>query len=91
MKNEGLLLQEDLSDIWKPKFTNILKNVYIIKIDEIIDKPNKTCNRAIKMKAVSVKPGTYIDFDVENNDKNPNSKVGDHFRILKYAKKIAKG
>ena len=93
MKNEGRSIIagrfiKRLKNKIYQHMTSVLKNVYIIKIDEIIDKPDKTCNRAVQMKAVNVKPGTYIDLDVENNDKNPNSKVGDHFRILKYAKKL---
>ena len=36
------------------------------------------------MKLVDVKFGLYIDFDVENNDKDPNLKVGYHVRISKY-------
>ena len=36
------------------------------------------------MKPVNVKSSTYIDFDIENNDKNPKFMVGDHVRISKY-------
>ena len=28
--------------------------------------------------------GTYIDYDVEDNDKNPRLKIGDQVRISKY-------
>ena len=35
------------------------------------------------MKPIGVKMSTYIDFDVENNGKNPKFKVGDHVRISK--------
>ena len=33
---------------------------------------------------VNVKSSTYIDFDIENNDKNPKFMVGDQVRISKY-------
>ena len=33
------------------------------------------------MKHVHVKLSTYIDFGIENNDKEPKFKVGDHVRI----------
>ena len=33
----------------------------------------------------------YIDHGFENNDKDPNSKVGDHVRIKKYKNIFAKG
>ena len=31
-----------------------------------------------KMKPVDIKSGTYIDFDVKNNDKYPKFRVGYH-------------
>ena len=43
------------------------------------------------MKPVDVKSRTYIDFNVENNDKDPKFEVGDHLRISKYKKKFVKG
>ena len=36
------------------------------------------------MKPFNLISGMYIDFDVENNDKDPEFKFGDHMRILKY-------
>ena len=36
------------------------------------------------MKPTNVKPGTYIKYGVEHNDKDPKFKVGDHVRISKY-------
>ena len=41
------------------------------------------------MKPIDVKPSTYIDFNVENNQ-NPRSKVSDHVRISKYKRIFAK-
>ena len=35
------------------------------------------------MKSINVKSGTYISFDVENNDTDPKFKVGDYMRISK--------
>ena len=43
------------------------------------------------MKPVDVKSSTYIDFDKENNDKDPEFKVGYHVRISKYKTIFAKG
>ena len=42
--------------------TSISKNVYIDKLDDIVDEYNNTYHRAIKMKPVDVKDNTYIDF-----------------------------
>ena len=49
--------------------TSVSKNVYIEKIDDIVDDYNNTY-RTIKMKPASVKDNTYIDFKREVNDKD---------------------
>ena len=71
--------------------TSISKNVYIYKLDDIVEKYNSTYHTSIKMKPVDVKDNTYIDFKKEVNDKNPKFKVGDHVRISKYKNIFAKG
>ena len=71
--------------------TAISKNVYINKLDDIVNEYNNTYHRTIKMKPVDVKHNTYIDFEKEVNDKDPKFKVGDHVRISKYKNIFAKG
>ena len=66
--------------------TSISKNVYIDKLDDIVNKYN-TYHRTIKMEPVDVKSSTYIDFHKENN----KFKVGHHVRMLKYENIFAKG
>ena len=66
--------------------TSISKNVYIDKLDDIVNEYNNTYHRTIKMKPVDVKDNTYIDFKKEVNDKDPKFKIGDHVRISKYKK-----
>ena len=51
--------------------TFVLKNVYIDKLDNIVDEYNKTHHRTIKMKPVDVKDNTYFDYEKELNDKDP--------------------
>ena len=41
--------------------TSISKNVYIDKLDDIVNKYNNTYHNTIKMKPVDVKWSTYID------------------------------
>ena len=60
------------------------ENVYIDKLNDLVDKYNNTYHRTIKMKPADVKDNTYIDFKKEVNDKDPKTKVGDHVRISKY-------
>ena len=64
--------------------TSISKNVYIDKLDNIVDEYNKTYHRTIKMKPIDVKDNTYINIGKDVNDNDPKFKVGDHVRISKY-------
>ena len=64
--------------------TSISKNVYINKLDDIINEYNNTYHRKIKIKPVDVKHYTYIDCSKEFNNKDPKFQVGDHDRISKY-------
>ena len=61
--------------------TAILKNVYIDKLDDIVNKYNNNFHRTYKMKPVDVKSSTCIDSSKEINDKDPKSKIGDIVRI----------
>ena len=69
----------------------ISKNVYIDKLDDIVNEYNNTYHRTIKMKPIDVKDNTHINTDKEVNDKDPKFKVGDHLRISKYKNIFAKG
>ena len=70
--------------------TAISKNVYIDKLDDIVNEYNNTYHRTIKVKPVDVKDNTYIDFEKEVNNKDPKLKVGDHVKISKYKNIFAK-
>ena len=71
--------------------TSLLKNVYIDRLDDIVNKYNNTYHRTIKTKPVDVKNNTYINIKKEVNDKDPKFQVGDHVRISKYKNILAKG
>ena len=62
---------------------SISKNVYIDKLDDIVNKYINTYHRTIKMKPVGVKSSTYIDFN-KNNKEGLKIKVDDSVRISKY-------
>ena len=65
---KNLLLLKDLfiaertlkTKIYK-NMTSVSKNVYIDKLDDIVDEYENTYHRTIKMKSVDVKDNTYID------------------------------
>ena len=62
------------------------KNVYIDKLDYIVNEYNNTCHRTIKMKPVDANDNTYIDSmesqsSKEVSAKDPKFKVGDHVII----------
>ena len=62
---------------------SVSKNVYIDKLDDIVNKYSNTYNSTIKMNPV--------DFGIESNDKGPKFKVGNHVRISKCKNIFAKG
>ena len=71
--------------------TSISKNVFINKLDDIVNEYNTKYHRTIKIKPVDVKCGNYIEYNVNSNDKNPKFQVGDHVRISKHKNIFAKG
>ena len=70
--------------------TPISKNVYIDKLDNIVDEYNNTYHTIIKMKPIYVKDNTYINTSKKINYKDPKFKVGNHVRISKYKNIFAK-
>ena len=71
--------------------TSISKNMYIDKLDDIVNEYNNTKHRAIKMKPIDVKDNTYIGFGKKVSDIDPKFKVDDPVRISKYKNIFAKG
>ena len=71
--------------------TSISKNVYIDKLDDIVDEYNNTYHTTIKMKPIDVEDNTYINISKKINYKDPKFKAGDRVRILKYKNIYAKG
>ena len=63
--------------------TSKSKSVYIDKMDDIVNKYNKTYHRTIKMKPVDLMLSMYIDFNKENNKEGPKFKIGDHVKSCK--------
>ena len=59
--------------------TAISKNVYIHKLDDIVNKYNNTYHRTI-----NVKSNTYINSSKEINDKDPKFKSDNIVKISKY-------
>ena len=71
--------------------TSVSKNVYINKLDDIVNEYNHRYHRTIKVKLIGVKDNTYIKSNKEVNDKDLKFQVGDHVRISRYKKSFAKG
>ena len=67
------------------------KNVYIHKLDDIVNKDNNTNNSTIKMKSVDVKSNTHINSTEEINDEDPKFKFSDIVTISKYKIIYGKG
>ena len=63
---------------------SVSKNIYIDKLDDIVNKYNNTNQSTIKMKPVDVISSTCIDSSKEINEKDPKFKIGDTVRISKH-------
>ena len=84
--NEGKsVIAKRFMRTWKNKvykhMISVSKNMYIGKLDDIVNKYNNTYHRAIKIKPVGVKSNTYINSSKEINDEDPKFKIGDIIRI----------
>ena len=62
--------------------TSISKNIYIHKLDDIVNKHNNTYHRTIKMKPFDVKLSIYNDLNKKSNKEGPKLKIDDNVRIL---------
>ena len=81
MHNEGRCVVAEkfirtlMNKIYK-YMTSTSKNVYIDKLDDIVNKFNNTYHSTIKMRHVDVKPSIYIESSKEMNNKNRKFKIG---------------
>ena len=57
---------------------SISKNVYVDKLDDVVNEYNDTYYRTIKMKPVDVKSNTCLDCGIKTNGKDPKFKLGGH-------------
>ena len=73
------------------EMTSVSKNVYIDKLDDIVNKYNNMYHSTIKMKPIDLKSSIYIDSSKEIHDKDYKFKIGDTVRISKYQNIFAKG
>ena len=70
--------------------TSISENVFIDKLDDMVNKCNNGYYRTIKMKPVDVKSSIHVNFSKKNYKEGPKFKVGNHVRISKYKNIFAK-
>ena len=96
MHNEGISVVPErfirpLKNKTYKYMTSISKNVYIDKLDDIVNKYSNTYHRTIKRKPVDVKPSTYIDYSKVINNEYPIFKIFDIVRISKYKNIFEKG
>ena len=63
---------------------SISKNMYINKLDNIVNEYKNKYHNTNKMKPVDIKSSTYTDFDQKNQKEDVKFKGGDHVRIWKY-------
>ena len=63
------------------------KNVYIDKVDDVVNKYNNTYHSTIKTKPVDVKTNTYIGSNKKIKNKSSKFEINNIVRISKYFSK----
>lgn len=71
--------------------TAISKDVYINKLNEMVDICNNTYRKKMKMKPSDVKMDTYFAFHLGEKDKDPQFKIDSHVRISVHKNVFEKG
>ena len=71
--------------------TSVSRNVYIDKLDDIVNEYNNTYHSTIKMKPFDVKSSTYFDSSREINDKDSKFKIDDIVSISKFKSIFTEG
>ena len=69
----------------------VSKNVYFYVLNDIVDKYDNTYHRTIQMKPIDAKSDSYVEYNVDSNEKDPRFKVGDRVGMSKYKNIFAKG
>ena len=69
--------------------TAVSKNVCFDVLDDIVDKYNKTVQRTIKMKPITL--DSYTEYNENSNETKPKFNVCDHVMISKQKNIFAKG
>ena len=64
--------------------TSVSKNVYIDKLDKMVNKNNNRYYRTTEMKPADVKPSIYVNAAKEINNNDPKLKIGDIVKRSKY-------
>ena len=71
--------------------TSISKNMYINKLDDMVNRYNNTYHSTIKINPADIKSSTYINFNKEKNKEDHKFEVADDVRISKCENIFAKG
>ena len=67
--------------------TSISKNVYIDKLDDIVNEYNNTYHKTIKMKPADVKDNTYIDsMELHSTELHSNKDWSEEVFVIKKVK-----
>ena len=71
--------------------TSVSKNVYIDKLEEMVNKYNNTYHSTMTMKTFDVRSSTYSNSSKGINEKDPKFKFADIVRLSKYKNIFVKG
>ena len=71
--------------------TSVSKNVYIDKLEEMVNKYNNTYHSIMTMKTFDVRSSTYSNSSKDINEKDPKFKFADIVRLSIYKNIFVKG
>ena len=71
--------------------TSISTNVYIDKLDDMVNEYNSAYHRTVDVKDNAYIDSTELHSNKKTNDRGTKFKVGDHVKISKYKNIFAKG
>ena len=69
---------------------NIKKYIDKLVNYQIVSEYNDTYDNIIKIKIIDVTSSTYIEFGIENNEKDPTFEIGNYVTISKFENNFAK-
>ena len=64
--------------------TGVSKIVYLNGFYDIANIYNNTYDQTVKVRPIDIKSNSYVEYNIDSNEKYPKFRIGDPIRILKF-------